>query len=237
MKKSRNVVITGASRGIGRQIALDLANEETNFALIGTNKVALLNLAEELSIKKSKSSIYAFDLKNTEKIPLAINDFIKENKKINCLINNAGVFIEDNFLQGDMKVWDDALDVNIKASIHLTRACLPYMSKRDFVIFVNSIASRKSYAGGTNYCAAKFAQLGFANSLFEDIRNSGIKVCSILPGVVNTDMHEGDETLNKELMLQPIDVSAAVSYILSVPDNVCPTEIALMPQYNPKIIK
>ena len=109
------------------------------------------------------------------------------------------------------------------------------MSEGSSIIFINSIAARKSYAGGTNYCAAKFGQLGFANSLFEDIRHLGIKVSSIMPGVVNTDMHKDDETLDAQLMLQPSDVSRVVSFIMNSPVTVCPTEITLLPQFNPKI--
>lgn len=235
-KIMKKIVISGASRGIGRTIALDLANENTEFCLLGTNQSSLNELAQEIKNKGSDAKVYAFNLKDTDRIPEVIRDFTSNEKRIDCLINNAGLFIENNILNGDMDAWDEALDVNLKGSIHLTKNCLPFMNEGSAIIFINSIAARKSYAGGTNYCAAKFGQLGFANSLFEDVRHLGIKVSSIMPGVVNTDMHKGDDTLDASLMLQPSDVSSVVSFILSTPLTVCPTEITLMPQYNPKII-
>lgn len=232
--ENKVVVITGASRGIGKECALSLANSQTTLVLMAKTENSLKEVANKCEDLGSIVYCIGVDLSNTSQLKDSILKITAQLGKIDVLINNAGIWIEKPFMQGDIEEWDNALDVNLKSSIHLTRYCLESMPSSGAVIFIGSTASKKTYAGGTNYCAAKFGLLGFANSLFEDIREKGIKVSTILPGVVNTDMHKDDPKLNPEKMIQPEDVAKTVEFILSMPINICPTEITLMPQYNPK---
>ena len=229
------IVITGASRGIGRACALALAQKNTHLVLIGQESAQNLSwVTKKCTERGATVQPVAINLSNTEDIENKITQVKRELGHIDALINNAGIWHEAPFEKGDLDFWDNALDVNLKGAIHMTRHCLGAMHEGSAVIFIASIASRKTYAGGTNYCAAKFGLLGFAGSLFEDIREKGIKVCSILPGVVNTDMHKDDPKLEESKMIQPEDVAQTVAFVLSMPGNVCPTEITLMPQKNPK---
>lgn len=243
MKKSDNVnnkkvvLITGASRGIGKSCALKLANDNTVLVLIARNLEELNNVAELCENLGAVVELISIDLSDVKKLKKQTEKVIKKYNKIDVLINNAGIWDEQPFMHGDMDKWDMALDVNLKSSIHLTRYCLEGMkndSENKAIIFIGSTASKKTYLGGTNYCAAKFGLLGFANSLFEDIREQGIKVSNILPGLVNTDMHKDDLKLEPEKMIQPEDVAKTVEFVLSMPNNVCPLEITLLPQKNPK---
>jgi NADP-dependent 3-hydroxy acid dehydrogenase YdfG len=230
------VVITGASRGIGKECAIKLAQPKTTLILMARKKEDLDSVAKECIQLGANTYCLSIDILKGN-LKEVISDVKTQFGNIDILINNAGIWIEKPFTSctsSDMDAWDDALDVNLKSAIHLTRYCLDGMPEGGSIIFIGSTASRKSYAGGTNYCAAKFGLLGFANSLFEDIRERGIKVCSILPGVVNTDMHKDDPSFTPEKMIQPQDVAATVQFVLSTPANMCPTEITLMPQKNPK---
>jgi NADP-dependent 3-hydroxy acid dehydrogenase YdfG len=229
----RVVVITGASRGIGKECAIKLAQPGTTLILMARKQEDLDVVAKECLALGANPHCQPIELLK-DNLKEIISNIKSQFGNIDILINNAGVWIEKPFTTGDMDAWDDALDVNLKSAIHLTRYCLDGMQEGGSIIFIGSTASRKSYAGGTNYCAAKFGLLGFANSLFEDIRDRGIKVCSILPGVVNTDMHKDDPSFTPEKMIQPEDVAATVQFVLSTPSNMCPTEITLMPQKNPK---
>jgi len=229
----RVVVITGASRGIGKECAIKLAQPGTTLILMARKKEDLDLVAKECLALGANPHSLPIDLLK-DNLKEVLSNIKSQFGNIDILINNAGVWIEEPFEYGDMNAWDDALDVNLKSAIHLTRYCLDDMPEGGSVIFIGSTASRKTYAGGTNYCAAKFGLLGFANSLFEDIRERGIKVCSILPGVVNTDMHKDDLSFTPEKMIQPEDVAATVQFVLSTPSNICPTEITLLPQKNPK---
>ena len=231
----RVIAITGASRGIGAAIAIALAGPGAVLALVGRDRSSLQATADICRQRGAVVECFAADLSRSAE-PAAVVSRIQEAcGPIHSLINNAGLFLEASILDGDMDAWDRALDVNLKAAIHLTRHALATMPEGGAVVFIASSASRKAYAGGTNYCAAKFGLLGFAGSLFEDVRERGIKVCSILPGIVDTDMHAGDGALDPARMIRPEDVASAVAFALSMPARVCPTEIALQPQRAPKI--
>ena len=229
-----NIIITGASRGIGQALALALAGPNTQLILHAKSLASLEKVTKLCEERGAKVRPFPLDLTQPETIQEAVKDLITDTGPIDTLINNAGLWIEEPFMQGNMDVWDQALDVNLKSVIHMCRFVLESMPDEGRIVFIASTASKRSYAGGTNYCAAKFGLMGFAGALFEDVRERGIKVCSIFPGVVNTDMHAGDGRLDPEKMIQADDVAQAVVYALHTPKNVCPTEIVLQPQKNPK---
>lgn len=240
MEKSpgrRNILITGASRGIGRECALALAGPDVRLVLHARTESGLVEVAQRCRDAGADTVLMPLDLSDVSSIRGGVEGLVGEIGPIHTLINNAGIWIEEPFIQGSMEAWDMALDVNLKAIIHLTRYTAESMPEGGAVVFIASTASRRTYAGGTNYCAAKFGLMGFAGALFEDIRARGIKVSSILPGVVNTDMHAQDESFDKGLMIQPKDIAQAVVYVLSTPANICPTELVIQPQRHPKTNK
>ena len=230
----RNILITGASRGIGRACALALAAPGVRLILHARTTQALAETAAACQAKGAQTLAWPLDLADVPSIGPAVRSLVEQVGPIHTLVNNAGLWIEESFTLGDMAAWDQALDVNLKAVIHLCRHALEKMPDQGAMVFIASTASRWSYANGTNYCAAKFGVMGFAGALFEDIRARGIKVCSIFPGVVNTDMHAQDASLVKDLMIQPQDIAQAVVYVLGTPSNICPTELVINPQKNPR---
>lgn len=235
MTDSKIILVTGASRGIGKSCALSFAQQGNHIVLMGRDTEKLNEVAEMCHEKGSTTQCISLDLSQVSDIKEKMLQIGQQHGKIDILINNAGIWLEQPFQDGDMDSWDNALDVNLKSVIHMTRYCVNFMSEGSSIFFIASIASRKSYAGGTNYCAAKFGLMGFAGSLFEDLREKGIKVCSILPGYVNTDMHASDPQFNLGKMIQADDIAQTVQFVVSMPINVCPTEITLLPQYNCKL--
>lgn len=231
---NKTILVTGASRGIGQACAIKLAEPNTTMALLARTIEDLQETAKSCQDKGAIVHCFAVDLSNIEEIEGHITHIKKVCGPIHTLVNNAGIWLEDSFLKGDMKAWDRALDVNLKSVIHLTRYAAEDMGEGSSLVFIASIASKKTYAGGTNYCAAKFGLLGFTGALFEDLRESGIKVCSIFPGIVNTDMHANDPLLDKEKMIEPTDIADAVHYVINTPSNICPTELVIHPQKYPK---
>lgn len=231
---NKTILITGASRGIGQACAIQLASPNTNLVLLARTSEDLENTAKLCEKKGAKVFKIALELSNISQIQKTFQHIYTLVPHIDILINNAGIWIEESFETGDMNLWDQALDVNLKSVIHVTRYVLEKMPENGAIIFIGSTASKRTYANGTNYCAAKYGLLGFSGALFEDIREKGIKVSSIFPGVVNTDMHKYDEKLVKEKMIQPEDIAQSVQFILNTPNNICPTEIVIQPQKNPK---
>ena len=234
MTTVKTIAITGASRGIGKACAIRLAAPNVALVLMARNEAELLAVAETCESKGATVYVLALDLAKVDEIKDHIEHMKSVCGPIHTLINNAGIWIEQPFLDGNMAAWDMSVDVNLKAVMHLTRYTLEGMPEGGSMVFIASTASKRTYAKGTNYCAVKHGMLGFAGALFEDIRERGIKVCSIFPGVVNTDMHADDPSFDKAKMIQPEDIADAVAFVISTPANICPTELIIQPQKQPK---
>jgi 3-oxoacyl-[acyl-carrier protein] reductase len=229
-------LITGASRGIGEAIALDLAKENFAVGLAGRDEEKLKLVAEECRKLGVRAQYFVVDLEKAENMEALAQSVASQLGGINILVNNAGVWIEKNIREASLEEWDKTIDVNMRSVFALTKAVLPFLEKEKQAAIINiaSVSSKSSYAGGTMYTASKHALLGFANSLFHDVREQGVKVCSILPGYVNTSMHSGDARLAPDLMIQPADVAKAVTFVVNFPENACPTEITILPQKSPR---
>lgn len=234
MTEKKTIIVTGASRGIGFAIAEELAGPDVHLVLMAKDKKNLIGIHDACVAKGAATTLLSVDLADTQDLKRQMEDLKKTVTRVDVLVNNAGLWCEDAFEKGDMDIWDTALDVNLKSQIHLTRHCVDLMQEGSAIVFMGSTASQKSYKGGTNYCAAKFGLLGFARSLFEDLREKGIKVSSILPGVVNTDMHKDDASFDHARMIQPKDIAQLTKFIVSMPANSCITEVSIQPQKNPK---
>jgi short-subunit dehydrogenase len=228
------IIITGASRGIGRAVALVLARQGAHLALVARDTGALREVAQECKKAGGEAVPIARDLSDPN-APLGIvREAVSALGGIDVLINNAGQYAGGKAGEGDLAAWDTQLQVNLTAVIHLTHHALPHLKKsaHGAIITTASISSKTAHAGGAIYCASKHGVLGFSNALFEDIRETGIKVCAICPGYVNTDM-AADSGIVPERAIQPEDLADTVLYVLATRATVCPTEIVLRPQRSP----
>lgn len=231
----RWILITGASRGIGAAIARQLAGPETGLILWAKEESSLTEVAEQCRALGSDVKTMGVNLVQPINIDAAWHAVLKySGGHLHALINNAGLWIERPIDPLQWYDWEQAMAVNLNAPMKLSALASVAMGEGSSIVFIASVASRKSYAGGANYCAAKFGLLGFAGALFEDLRERGIKVVSILPGQVNTDMHKGEAGIVPERLIDPTDVANAVVWAMNTPARVCPSEITLLPQRNPK---
>lgn len=237
MDQSRGVaIITGASRGIGKAVAIDLAKEHFSLALVGREESLLKEVATLCESEGVTAKCYVYDLSKLEGINDLVTQIHQDLGGINILVNNAGVWIEKPIADASLAEWERTLDVNVRSVFALTKQALPYIEERGWgaVINISSLAGQRTYPGGTMYCASKHALEGFSGALFHDVREKGVKVCAISPGVANTDMHKDDERYDNERMIQPEDIAKAVSFVANFPDTACPTEITIMPQRAPE---
>ncbi len=139
-------------------------------------------------------------------------------------------------LKTSLADWDRTLATCLRAPMVLARLVLPDMLAHSSGAIVNiaSIAGKKGRAGETAYAAAKFGLLGFTQSLFEEVREHGIKVAAICPGLVDTDLIPPNRKVDRAKFLQPEDVADCVHQVLNSPIRACPTEVILEPQYDPE---
>lgn len=220
-------LVTGASRGIGRATALALAAQGCRVALVGRDEDALGRVADEC---EGAIPIVA-DLTDRAAPDRIVREATSALGPINVLVNNAGVGHAGSVLTAPWPEYQAMLDVNLTAVMRLTHRALPSIRKADWgaLIFIASVSSKETYAGGSGYCATKFGVLGFAGAVFQDVRAHGIKVTSICPGWVDTDMIR-DVGLPPDRMLRAEDVADAVVFAARMPASACVTEMVLEPQ-------
>ncbi|MGO8671532.1 MAG: SDR family oxidoreductase [Capsulimonadaceae bacterium] len=232
--RGRVALVTGAGRGIGRAIAEMLAEEGVHVALMARSAEDLIDVASVCEEFGVQTLVLPADLTEPDDVNGAFARCSAEFGRLDILINNAGMADWGSAFDADPDYWDRVIDVNLRASMRATRLALPFLliSSHPAVIFIASLAGLEPFGNMAAYVASKHGMVGFAGSLFADVREHGIKVCSICPGMVETRL-TSEYGASAEKMLAPEDVADAVRFVLESPDHVCPTEIVLQPQYSP----
>lgn len=236
--KNSVVIITGASRGIGRAIAEELASYGCSLALLARDKNGLNTTTKICEAKGARVLSLSVDITDKQEVLNAITTIHSTFNSIDVLINNHGVYDYHMVSKETASKMEETLNVNLLSTIYLTSQVLPYIlegnqsNNQRAIIFNASIAAKHAEAGSAAYCASKFGILGFSHSLFEEVREHNIKVSAICAGYTNTTMQH-DKILNAEKMIQPSDIAKTVLFILTSPFAMCPTEIIVRPQKSP----
>ena len=234
MSSTKNALITGASRGIGRAIALRLADLGYNLFLLARDEQMLADVVATAVAKGVKAASLAGEITDEAYLDEALTLARSSFGSVDVLVNNAGSAIAQPAQEADVDKWRGLMDLNFHAVVSLSQRVLPSMieSRSGAVINISSIMGRTTSAGSGAYCASKHALNAFTECMYEDVRDYGIKVSSIMPGFVDTDL-TGSMGMNSGHMIQPNDVADSVQYVLSASASACPTEIVLRPQLRP----
>lgn len=186
----KTALITGAGRGIGRATAIAFAKEGINVGLVGRTLENLQNVAEELKEFDVKVAIAAADVANIESITTAVESIRAELGAIDILVNNAGISKFGKFLDLSPEDWTNIVDVNVKGVYYTTRAVLPEMIERQTgdIINISSTAGQKGAPITSAYSASKAAVIGMSESLMLEVRKHNIRVVTLTPSTVATDM-------------------------------------------------
>lgn len=229
-------LITGASRGIGRAIAIRLAEAGATTVLVARSEQALREITQMLQTSGKTSLAVPTDVTEEQQLIALVDRTLARYGRIDMLVNNAGGGTPRTAItKARLTDWEWTLRVNLWATMVLSKLVLPGMIARRQGAIVNicSLAGLTGKAGEAAYAAAKFGVRGFTQSLFDEVHEYGIKVSNICPGHVDTTMIPFNRRLDRDKMLRPEDVAEAVYNILTSPARVCPLEIVLQPQYDP----
>ncbi|HEY6826415.1 MAG TPA: SDR family oxidoreductase [Gemmatimonadaceae bacterium] len=207
-------VITGASRGIGRAIALRLAGE-FEIAAVARSQAELASLEHEVESSGGRCRALVADITDPEAVEKALSGV-----DARVLVNNAGVGTIKPFMDLSRDEWRQMVDVNFNAMFDVTRAVLPSMiaRKSGHIILIGSISGRSAFVGGSCYAATKAAVNAFSESLMLELRDSGIKVSVVNPGSVSTTFGSGWSAKSWALSAQA--VADAVAQVIATPPNV-----------------
>jgi 3-hydroxy acid dehydrogenase / malonic semialdehyde reductase len=240
--KTKTVLITGATAGIGEATAKLLSEHSYNLIITGRRQDRLekLKLVIEQNTK-SKVHILCFDIRNNNDVIEAIDSLPNEFENIDVLINNAGLASGLNSIQeGELSDWETMIDTNIKGLLYITRKIAPKMinQKSGHIINIGSIAGKEVYPNGNVYCSTKHAVDALTKAMRIDMLQHNIKVSQIAPGMVETEFSEvrfhGDKDKAKQVYqgLEPlyaIDIAEAVLFMLTRPKHVNINDMLIMP--------
>jgi 3-oxoacyl-[acyl-carrier protein] reductase len=228
-------VVTGAGRGIGRAVAINLAQSGCRVILTARTPAQLEKVQQEILALGGEAIFIAADLTRDEEIDRLFEESNRRWQPADILINNAGWGKRAPVVKARHEDWDQTFRLNIRAPMILAKSVLPKMIEKGegAVINIGSISGKTGEANGAAYAASKFGLIGFTQSLYEEVREHGIKVAVILPGFVDTPLIPPNPRLDRSKMIQPADVAQAVHYILTSPPTCCPVEITLRPQKSP----
>ena len=227
---TKTALITGATSGIGKATAYELAKHSINLILCGRRLERLQIIQKDLE-KLTNVHILNFDVRDKEATFKAIESLPDHFKKIDVLINNAGnAHGLDTINEGSLDDWDAMIDINVKGLLYVSKAVIPQMTARKsgHIINIGSSAGKEVYPKGNVYCGSKHAVLAITEGMRMDLNPFGIKVGAINPGLVETEFSKvrfkGDKIADSVYKgfkaLQPEDVAEVIYFAISRPAHV-----------------
>ena len=221
-------LITGASRGIGKAIALKYASEGADiaFTYISANEVLVSGLVEEIETLGVKVRAYKADAADYELAQSIVGEIHKEFEHIDILVNNAGIAKDGLMMRMSEDQWDEVINTNLKSAFNYIRACTPIMARQrnGNIINLSSVVGVAGNAGQCNYSASKAGLIGLAKSVAKEMGPRGIRANCIAPGFILTDMTQSlSETVREEWVKtiplrrcgQPEDVANVALFLAS----------------------
>lgn len=223
--QGKTALVTGASRGIGRAIALRLAKDGANIAVIyAGNGEKAEAVCEEIRTLGVKAKAYQCDVADADAVKETVKAVTAELGKIDILVNNAGITRDSLVLSMKDDDFEAVMDTNLKGAFHMIRACYSgFIRKRSGrIINISSVSGMMGNPGQANYSASKAGLIGLTKSVARELASRGVTCNAIAPGFIQTDMTEniGEENPLRTMiplgrMGQPEDIAAAVSFLAS----------------------
>jgi short-subunit dehydrogenase len=222
----KRILITGASRGIGRAIAEKLASPDSVLLLHGRDTVALAETRKTVEKNCAKVVPLIHDLATAKGVSNLISNV--GDDPIDVLINNAGIAVVKPFREITRTEWDQTIGVNITAPFLLMQHFACQMQPGSSIVNVLSVAAKTGFPNWSAYCMSKFAFEGLSQSIREELREHRIRVINIYPAATSTEIWDGVAgDWPRENMMSPEEVAGAVAYALSRPNDVAVENITL----------
>ena len=231
----KTALVTGASSGIGRAMALALAEEGVRLALVGRSEERLRGVGDRIA---GETLVLSADLTQPAEVDRAVAETIARFGQIDILLPNAGLFIPGNVVDGEPDKWDEMLSINVNSVFRLVRAVLPAMVARQsgHILITSSISGHEAIHWEPVYSASKHAIQSFAHGLRRQVLKDNIRVGSVAPGIVLNELwgYTDPATIAAKVSsregLRSEDVADAVVFMLTRPPNVTIRDLVILPQ-------
>lgn len=231
MMRSR-VLVTGASKGIGKRIATLLAKDGHRLVLMSTHLESLEMVAQEVKRFGAECCHLVGDISEEQDAQRAVALAEEHFGGLDVLVNNAGVGVFKPVEEITVADWEKIMSVNARGTFLMSRSVLPLFKKqgRGHIVTILSDVARRTFPNGTLYCASKYAQEGFLLALRMELRPQGIRVSNIYPGITRTEFDGRPESSpDKAGFMDAEDVAKAVLFVMNAPPEVVVDEVMVHP--------
>lgn len=214
----KNALVTGASRGIGKVIALELADLGYNVAIVGRDNASLAGTAAEIEAKGVKAVKIQADLSMAEAYARVVREAAEGLGGIDILVNCAGLSLAGSFTEATVEQWDKIFSVNARAPFFISQEALPWLRKSEKPIVINiaSVVGFKGYANQSVYASSKHALTGFTKVFAKEVQPFGIRVHLISPGGVATEMvKQMRPDIKADELIQPEEIAEIVRFLVT----------------------
>jgi len=204
-------LVTGGSRGIGREVCLVLARNGADVGLLDINMEEAEKTAEDVRALGRRSKAFRADVTSQEDAEKVVEQMIEEFERIDILVNNAGITRDNLVLRMTPKEWDDVIAINLKGTFNYTTAVGQYMLRQRSGSIVNlaSVVALVGNPGQANYCASKAGVIGFTKAVARELAGRSIRVNAIAPGFIKSEMTDAMSEVMREKMLASIPLKRA----------------------------
>lgn len=225
--KKKIAIVTGASRGLGMEVAQYLADEDYFVILLARDEKKLADTLNKIQEKGKQAVYYSVDVSIAAEVKVIIEKIVTEHGRIDLLFNNAGILKHGTTNLPDEDV-DELLKINLNGAIYVAKYVAEQMKKQKsgYIMNVSSAGGKVAASFAGVYAASKFGLSGFSEALAKDMSLYGVKVTNICPSMIATQMTKGRK-FRADQMLQVSDITKTVGYLLSLSNNAIPTEIII----------
>ncbi|MGH1339614.1 MAG: 3-ketoacyl-ACP reductase [Aureispira sp.] len=220
--KNKKAIITGGGRGLGKATAIAFAKEGMDIAITGRNEKTLKETVAELEAFGIKAIYSVFDVGNYEDVKKSIKHIVETLGSVDILVNNAGIAAFGTFNDMEVSQWSQIIQTNLMGMYYVTKEVLPYLIEKNEgeIINVSSTAGLNGNANTSAYSASKFAVIGMSESLMKEVRKNNIRVCTLTPSTIASDMSIDLGIASKDSqdsVLQPEDFAELILAGLKLP--------------------
>jgi 3-oxoacyl-[acyl-carrier protein] reductase len=218
----KKAIITGGSRGLGKATAIAFAKEGIDVAITGRNETKLIETVNELKALGVNATYAIFDVSNYEEVKNGIKKIITFLGTVDILVNNAGIAAFGSFNDMEVNQWTAIIQTNVMGMYYVTKEVLPFLIEKNQgdIINVSSTAGLNGNPNTSAYSASKFAVIGMSESLMKEVRKNNIRVCTLTPSTIASDMSIELGIANKDSadsVLQPEDFAELIVTSLQLP--------------------
>ena len=229
--KNKKAIITGGSRGLGKATAIAFAKKGIDVAITGRNEKKLIETVTELKNLGVNATYEIFDVGNHKEVQIGIKNILGSLGSVDILVNNAGIAAFGSLNEMEVDQWEAIMQTNVMGMYYVTKEVLPYLINKNEgdIINISSTAGLNGNANTSAYSASKFAVIGMSQSLMKEVRKNNIRVCTLTPSTISTDMalDLGITDGNVEKVLQPEDFAELIVAGLKLPRRAMLTSASL----------